>query len=121
MNLKEAKEFIKEFIENARENFEVKQGSEQVTNIFEKDIETGNLKTEFSGMSFFIDDEKIAVYSIKFKKNEKGNLKNLKLTCCLPLKKSIFRMLINMITLYLPLLLKKFCFLQLKKQNSIMN
>lgn len=74
MNLKEAKEFIKEFIENAKENFEVKQGSEQVTNIFEKDIETENLKTEFSGMSFFIDDEKIAVYSIKFKKNEKGEL-----------------------------------------------
>ena len=74
MNLKEAKEFIKEFIENAKENFEVKQGSEEVTNIFEKDIETENLKTEFSGMSFFIDDEKIAVYSIKFKKNEKGEL-----------------------------------------------
>lgn len=74
MNLKEAKEFIKEFIEEAKENFEVKQGSEQVTNIFEKDTETGNLKTEFSGMSFFIDDEKIAIYSIKFKKNEKGEL-----------------------------------------------
>jgi len=74
MNLNEAKEFIKEFIEEAKENFEVKQGSEQVTNIFEKDTETGNLKTEFSGMSFFIDDEKIAVYCIKFKKNEKGEL-----------------------------------------------
>ena len=74
MNLNEAKKFIKEFIEEAKENFEVKQGSEQVTNIFEKDTETGNLKTEFSGMSFFIDDEKIAVYSIKFKKNEKGEL-----------------------------------------------
>ena len=74
MNLKEAKEFIKEFIENAKENFEVKQGSEQITNIFEKNIETGNLKTEFSGMSFFIDDEKIAVYSTKFKKNKKGKL-----------------------------------------------
>ena len=74
MNLNEAKKFIKEFIEEAKENFEVKQGSEQVTNIFEKDTETGNLKTEFSGMSFFIDDEKIAVYCIKFKKNEKGEL-----------------------------------------------
>lgn len=72
MNLNEAKKFIKEFIEEAKENFEVKQGSEQVTNIFEKDTETGNLKTEFSGMSFFIDDEKIAVYSTKFKKNKKG-------------------------------------------------
>lgn len=74
MNLNEAKKFIKEFIEEAKENFEVKKGSEQVTNIFEKDTETGNLKTEFSGMSFFIDDEKIAVYCIKFKKNEKGEL-----------------------------------------------
>jgi len=74
MNLNEAKKFIKEFIEDAKENFEVKQGSEKVTNIFEKDTETGNLKTEFSGMSFFIDDEKIAVYCIKFKKNEKGEL-----------------------------------------------
>lgn len=74
MNLNEAKKFIKEFIEEAKENFEVKQGSEQVTNIFEKDTETGNLKTEFSGMSFFIDDEKIAVYSTKFKKNKKGKL-----------------------------------------------
>lgn len=74
MNLNEAKKFIKEFIEEAKENFEVKKGSEQVTNIFEKDTETGNLKTEFSGMSFFMDDEKIAVYSIKFKKNEKGEL-----------------------------------------------
>lgn len=74
MNLNEAKKFIKEFIEEAKENFEVKQGSEQVTNIFEKDTETGNLKTEFSGMSFFIDNEKIAVYCIKFKKNEKGEL-----------------------------------------------
>ena len=74
MNLKEAKKFIKEFIEEAKENFEVKQGSEQVTNIFEKDTETRNLKTEFSGMSFFIDDEKIAVYCIKFKKNEREEL-----------------------------------------------
>lgn len=74
MNLNEAKKFIKEFIEETKENFEVKQGNEQVTNIFEKDTETGNLKTEFSGMSFFIDDKKIAVYSIKFKKNEKGEL-----------------------------------------------
>ena len=72
MNLNEAKKFIKEFIENAKENFEVKQGSEQVTNIFEKDSESKGLKTEFSGMSFFIVDEKIAVYSTKFKKNEKG-------------------------------------------------
>lgn len=74
MNLNEAKKFIKEFIEEAKENFEVKQGNEQVTNIFEKDTETGNLKTEFSGMSFFIDDEKVAVYSVKFKENEKGKL-----------------------------------------------
>lgn len=74
MNLNEAKKFIKEFIEDAKENFEVKKGSEQVTNIFEKDTETGDLKKEFSGMSFFMDDEKIAVYSIKFKKNEKGEL-----------------------------------------------
>ena len=74
MNLNEAKKFIKEFIEYAKENFEVKKGSEQVTNIFEKDTETGDLKKEFSGMSFFMDDEKIAVYSIKFKKNEKGEL-----------------------------------------------
>ena len=74
MNLKEAKKFIEEFIENAKENFEVKKGSEQVTNIFEKDTEIENLKTEFSGMSFLIDDEKIAAYSIKFKKNEKGEL-----------------------------------------------
>ena len=72
MNLNEAKKFIKEFIEEAKENFEVKQGSEQVTNIFEKDTESKGLKTEFSGMSFFIDDEKIAVYSTKFKKNKKG-------------------------------------------------
>ena len=72
MNLNEAKKFIKEFIEEAKENFEVKKGSGQVTNIFEKDTETENLKTEFSGMSFFIDDEKIAVYSTKFKKNKKG-------------------------------------------------
>ena len=72
MNLNEAKKIIKEFIENAKENFEVKKGNEQITNIFEKDTETRNLKTEFSGMSFFIDDEKIAVYSTKFKKNEKG-------------------------------------------------
>ena len=78
MNLNEAKKFIKEFIEEAKENFEVKKGSEQVTNIFEKDTETGNLKTEFSGMSFFIDDEKIAVYCIKFKKNEKGKLETSK-------------------------------------------
>lgn len=74
MNLNEAKRFIKEFIEEAKENFEVKQGSEQITNIFEKDSESKGLKTEFSGMSFFIDDEKVAVYSIKFKKNEKGEL-----------------------------------------------
>lgn len=74
MNLNEAKKFIKEFIEEAKENFEVKQGNEQVTNIFEKDTDTGYLKTEFSGMSFFIDDEKIAIYSVKFKKNEKGEL-----------------------------------------------
>lgn len=72
MNLKEAKKFIKEFIEEAKGNFEVKQGSEQVTNIFEKDTESKGLKTEFSGMSFFIDEEKIAVYSTKFKKNQKG-------------------------------------------------
>lgn len=74
MNLNEAKKFIKEFIEEAKENFEVMKGSEQVTNIFEKDTENGNLKNEFSGMSFFINDEKIAVYCIKFKKNEKGEL-----------------------------------------------
>lgn len=74
MNLNEAKKFIKEFIEEAKENFEVKQGNEQVTNIFEKDTESKGLKKEFSGMSFFIDDEKIAIYSIKFKKNEKGEL-----------------------------------------------
>lgn len=72
MNLKEAKKFIKEFIEETKGNFEVKQGSEQVTNIFEKDTESKGLKTEFSGMSFFIDEEKIAVYSTKFKKNQKG-------------------------------------------------
>ena len=72
MNLNEAKKFINEFIENSKENFEVKEGNEQVTNIFEKDSESKGLKTEFSGMSFFIDDEKIAVYSTKFKKNEKG-------------------------------------------------
>lgn len=79
MNLKEAKEFIKEFIENARENFEVKKGSEQVTNIFEKDMEFQDTKAEFSGMSFFIDDEKIAVYSIKFKKNENRELKKVQI------------------------------------------
>ena len=78
MNLNKAKKFIKEFIEEAKENFEVKKGNEQVTNIFEKDTKTGNLKTEFSGMSFFIDDEKIAVYCIKFKKNEKGELETSK-------------------------------------------
>lgn len=74
MNLNEAKKFIKEFIGNAKENFEVKEDSEQVINIFEKGTEVENLKTEFSGMSFFIDNEKIAVYSTKFKKNEKGEL-----------------------------------------------
>lgn len=74
MNLKEAKEFIKEFIENARENFEVKQGDEKVTNIFEKDMEFQDTKTELSGMSFFMSDEKIEIYSIKFRKNKKGKL-----------------------------------------------
>lgn len=74
MNLNEAKKFIKEFIEEAKEKFEVKKGSEQVTNIFEKDTESKGLEKEFSGISFFVDDEKIAVYSIKFKKNEKGEL-----------------------------------------------
>lgn len=44
MNLNEAKKFIKEFIEEAKENFEVKQGNEQVTNIFEKDTESKGLK-----------------------------------------------------------------------------
>lgn len=74
MNLNEAKKFINEFIENSKENFEVKEDNEQVINIFEKDTETGNLKTEFSGMSFFIDNEKIVIYLIKFKRNKKGEL-----------------------------------------------
>lgn len=74
MNLNEAKKFINEFIENSKENFEVKEDSEQVINIFEKNTEAKNLKTEFSGMSFFIDNEKILIYLIKFKKNEKGEL-----------------------------------------------
>lgn len=78
MNLNEAKKFIKEFIENSKENFEVKEDSEQVINIFEKDTETKNLKTKFSGMSFFIDNEKILIYLIKFKKNEKGELETTK-------------------------------------------
>ena len=78
MNLNEAKKFIKEFIENSKENFEVKEDSEQVINILEKDTETKNLKTEFSGMSFFIDDKKIAIYLIKFKKNEKEKLETTK-------------------------------------------
>lgn len=73
MNLNEAKKFINEFIENSKENFEVKEGNEQVINIFEKDT-VHNIKTEFSGMSFFIDNEKILIYLIKFKKNEKGEL-----------------------------------------------
>lgn len=73
MNLNEAKKFINEFIENSKENFEVKEGNEQVINIFEKDT-AHNIKTEFSGMSFFIDNEKILIYLIKFKKNEKGEL-----------------------------------------------
>lgn len=101
MNLNEAKKFIKKFIENEKENFEVKEDNEQVINIFEKDT-VHNIKTEFSGMSFFIDNEKILIYLIKFKKMKKGNLKKLKSTCYLPLKKSIFQMLINIITLYLP-------------------
>lgn len=78
MNLNEAKKFINEFIENSKENFEVKEDSEQVINILEKDTETKNLKTEFSGMSFFIDDKKIAIYLIKFKKNEKEKLETTK-------------------------------------------
>lgn len=73
MNLNEAKKFINEFIENSKENFEVKEDNEQVINIFEKDT-AHNIKTEFSGMSFFIDNEKILIYLIKFKKNEKGEL-----------------------------------------------
>lgn len=73
MNLNEAKKFINEFIENSKENFEVKEDSEQVINIFEKDT-VHNIKTEFSGMSFFIDNEKILIYLIKFKKKEKGEL-----------------------------------------------
>ena len=73
MNLNEAKKFINEFIENSKENFEVKEDNEQVINIFEKDT-VHNIKTEFSGMSFFIDNEKILIYLIKFKKNEKGEL-----------------------------------------------
>lgn len=73
MNLNEAKKFIKKFIENEKENFEVKEDNEQVINIFEKDT-VHNIKTEFSGMSFFIDNEKILIYLIKFKKNEKGEL-----------------------------------------------
>lgn len=77
MNLNEAKKFIKEFIENAKENFEVKEDNEQVINIFEKDT-VHNIKTEFSGMSFFIDNEKILIYLIKFKKNEKGELETTK-------------------------------------------
>ena len=77
MNLNEAKKFIKEFIENAKENFEVKEGNEQVINIFEKNT-VHNTKTEFSGMSFFIDDEKIVIYLIKFKRNKKGKLEKTK-------------------------------------------
>lgn len=77
MNLNEAKKFIKEFIENSKENFEVKEDNEQVINIFEKDT-VHNIKTEFSGMSFFIDDEKILIYLIKFKKNEKGEFETTK-------------------------------------------
>ena len=73
MNLNEAKKFINEFIENSKENFEVKEDNEQVINIFEKDT-VHNIKTEFSGLSFFIDNEKILIYLIKFKKNEKGEL-----------------------------------------------
>lgn len=77
MNLNEVKKFIKEFIENAKENFEVKEGNEQVINIFEKNT-VHNTKTEFSGMSFFIDDEKIVIYLIKFKRNKKGKLETTK-------------------------------------------
>ena len=77
MNLNEAKKFIKEFIENSKENFEVKEGIEQVINIFEKDT-VHNTKTEFSGMSFFIDNEKIVIYLIKFKRNKKGEFETIK-------------------------------------------
>lgn len=77
MNLNEAKKFINEFIENSKENFEVKEGNEQVINIFEKDT-VHNIKREFSGMSFFIDNEKILIYLIKFKKNEKGEFETTK-------------------------------------------
>ena len=77
MNLNEAKKFINEFIENSKENFEVKEDSEQVINIFEKDT-VHNIKTEFSGMSFFIDNEKILIYLIKFLKNEKGEFETTK-------------------------------------------
>lgn len=77
MNLNEAKKFINEFIENSKENFEVKEGNEQVINIFEKDT-VHNIKREFSGMSFFIDNEKILIYLIKFKKNEKGEFETIK-------------------------------------------
>ncbi len=77
MNLNEAKKFINEFIENSKENFEVKEDSEQVINIFEKDT-VHNIKTEFSGMSFFIDNEKILIYFIKFLKNEKGEFETTK-------------------------------------------
>lgn len=73
MNLNETKKFINEFIENSKENFEVKKDNQQVVNIFEKDT-VHNIKTEFSGMSFFIDDKKILIYLIKLKKNEKGEL-----------------------------------------------
>ena len=45
MNLNEAKKFINEFIENSKENFEVKEDNEQVINIFEKDT-VHNIKTE---------------------------------------------------------------------------
>lgn len=77
MNLNEAKKFIKEFIENAKENFEVKEDSKQVINIFEKNT-VHNTKTEFSGMSFFINDEKIVIYLIKFTRNKKGKLETTK-------------------------------------------
>ena len=97
----------------------MKEDSEQVINILEKDTETKNLKTEFSGMSFFIDDKKIAIYLIKFKKNEKEKLETTKVELLPSVEK------INLSDVYkydnhiFAFFVKKILFLQLKRQSFI--